>query len=734
MIAMLGTRLSSFVARFGGLSDVRVTGVFGFLATALGLAADVGTPWAGLLGLLCAGSLAIAALSLVACAILGRRAPGPATVRLRRMASGLAVYALAALVVFVPLYGLNRIVGGTGILGETVPAVAAFQEQIDARLDRVERALAVLTESVDDQTEAARVQTEAVEALGETMTLSVALDIVDRVQSARDGSNQGQAQALATLIGQGFDFAGSDFSGVSFRGAVIDGAEFSQGRLHFADLRGVSARGTSFAGSGLRLVRADADSDFTGADLSGVYAPLLEAPGARFDGADLMGANFHGADLAGASFRGADLGGAAFVHADLRGADLSDADLTGAHLVGALLDGANLDGATFADTNLLAAVRDPATLTPSQRAGACRHQASPRDSRMELVERWESDRFSSGYEFDDLNGDGWVPPGPADDLSLPVCTSPVDSAIGFEATFPFYVRFFLDRPYLARAGRREAARDRFDAFRARLAEAREGAVFFTLDGGYRDEWVAAMRDAVEVTDPVGPAYLDSDLFTVLLLRRGLIAPEAVDWQAALTVRWRLERFVREKAGGDYGRVMHWGPFLPAEAGIADMPEDAVGLFRDWTLARAADGPEGFVLLPAAAAEGASRLRLATGFYRRTLEDGNTGGSWPSHAVAEEAAEAAGGADRLLFAPLRLSRGGFAQVVLAFPAPIGSYVYDVPEAARSAVSEYGSEVELDLAVVDHAVLSRNVLLLRVDPRSARIRDPAGASWPLVPAGE
>ena len=167
--------------------------------------------------------------------------------------------------------------GSSGLLAEYVEPVEELQTYLNVRFDRIERAIAVLSEDVQEQT-------EIVDDIRQSMALSVAIEIMDRARERRDGSNQGQVQAMARLRAEGFDFVGSDFSGVSLRGTLLDGMSFADGQLHFVDLTGASAVGARFRDSNLQLASADERTDFSNADLSRVRATLISAAGAVFQG------------------------------------------------------------------------------------------------------------------------------------------------------------------------------------------------------------------------------------------------------------------------------------------------------------------------------------------------------------------------------------------------------------------------------------------------------------------
>ncbi|MGB3176434.1 MAG: pentapeptide repeat-containing protein [Albidovulum sp.] len=715
----------------------RFAGRAGFLATVLGLSSDIGTPWQDFLGglALVTAVAAVAFLALRWLFIKSAESPGW-TGRVHRSATVIGLNALVGAIVLGGLYLARQEFGGpNGLTAHYVPAIADFQNRMDDRFDRVDAALAVLTgtteatrETVDGLSETVEETRDTVVEMNQTMEFSTALAIVDRVKEAKDGSNQGQARALAALVADGFDFVGTNFSGVSFRGAVLDQANFSEAVFHFADFRGASFQGAKLVKTGIRLALADGETNFVGADLSHSYGPLFEAPGADFSNARLVGTTFLAANLNGADFSGADLSGASLAFADLRGANLSGANLTGAHFVGTLLTGADLTGAVFGQTNMLAAVLDPALLTDTQRQGACRHQASTRNGvgTLKIVERWKSDRYGTGYEYDDLVAyDNWFRVPGSDDLSLPVCTSDAASAAGFDATYPFDESFRLERDYLEHAGRKKKARDRFSAFRGRLEEGQQTGVIFGGKGAYLKLWVELMtRNAVD-TAPVGPPYPDFDFLVPFLMHHGVLESSAVNWDFALTRRLLLERDLQRDGATEAAPGMYWKDFFPKQVTLGDMPKSAMGLYQEWTVGRAklefdtlhlrppsvvADDPDG----------NGKILSLATGYLRKTTSGNNFDShSWPTHADARAAYDYVGDKDRLVGSPVAFHSHGISKIVFAFPKAYGTYKIPLPDGVAETLSVHNPDLSLGLKVerVERLPDRPGVVIIFVTPQEA-----------------
>ena len=92
--------------------------------------------------------------------------------------------------------------------------------------------------------------------------------------------------------------------------------------------------------------------DFTGVTLARASMRDVCGEGGRFDRADMFGVDAKDSSFAGASFRQARLVGGVFFGADFTGADFSGADVRGADLRGTTLEARQLMGA-FVDAGTL---------------------------------------------------------------------------------------------------------------------------------------------------------------------------------------------------------------------------------------------------------------------------------------------------------------------------------------------------------------------------------------------
>ncbi len=133
----------------------------------------------------------------------------------------------------------------------------------------------------------------------------------------------------------------------------------------------------------------------------------------------------------------------------------------------------------MAETDLTAAVAAEPPFSAERARGGCRHggfSGSWFHWTVEVIEAWDSDRYSTGREYDDAIR---VAEGFQD---FPIyehrpCEAPADQARGFYAdSEPHHARIGVERTYFSKAGRRTEFRRRieehFELLLERLVEER----------------------------------------------------------------------------------------------------------------------------------------------------------------------------------------------------------------------------------------------------------------------
>ena len=156
------------------------------------------------------------------------------------------------------------------------------------------------------------------------------------------------------------DFSKAQLQTASFNGATLELTRFVQANCANAEFFGAVAPGAVFTGANLAASRADAASQFKGADFANAQMQRASWGSADISSASLLCAGLDNADFSkarapGAVFSKAQARGAKFDKADLSGADLSKVNLLGASLrhttvYGTLLHSSNLYAADLYGT------------------------------------------------------------------------------------------------------------------------------------------------------------------------------------------------------------------------------------------------------------------------------------------------------------------------------------------------------------------------------------------------
>jgi uncharacterized protein YjbI with pentapeptide repeats len=200
-------------------------------------------------------------------------------------------------------------------------------------------------------------------------TLSKAVLSGSLFNAAKLGGVQAAGCTAVQASFAGSDLSRADFSKAqlhtaSFSGATLEHTRFDQANCAEAEFFGAVAPGAMFVGANLAASRADATSQFKGADFASAQMQR-----ASWGGADISSASLLGAGLDDADFSKARAPGAVFSKAQARGAkfdkaDLSGADLSKVNLLGASLRHATVSGTLLHSSNLYAA--DLYGTTPSK--------------------------------------------------------------------------------------------------------------------------------------------------------------------------------------------------------------------------------------------------------------------------------------------------------------------------------------------------------------------------------
>ncbi len=243
------------------------------------------------------------------------------------------------------------------------------------------------------------------DTVGPSLDVEAARAVLDRAVAAKDLSNQGQVEAIETLLAAGDTYENNDLSGIQLAGAKLAGGVFNSAMLAGSDLSESTAKEVDFTGADLRFANLNG-ADLTGAKLEDAWADFADAESTVFTNAQASRASFYGANLRGADFSNADLRGASFIMADLSGARLDGANLEDTLFYATLLKDVTFEDATFSNTEITGSALSEGTLTPAQAVGTCttlEDMASPGPTMdIALIEKIPNSRYEDGIEYSDL--------------------------------------------------------------------------------------------------------------------------------------------------------------------------------------------------------------------------------------------------------------------------------------------------------------------------------------------
>ncbi len=702
ILSALITLVVTFLTKLRSDAGWRSRRLAPLVVTALGLASDFLSPWFDILSKL----LPAAIIIMIAGLWFWLRAYRQGEVAPR--SASIALYGLVSTGILAPIFSLNVLAGGDkGLMATVFPFAEDAQIVVAERLDRIELALNVLNGKMD-------VQTVAIENVKQTMERSLAVEVLNMAMERRNGSRQGQVEALQSLLGHGYDFIESDFSGISFRGGQFDHGIFSGGDKILADFRQASFTYANLEGSNLAFSNLR-ETDFSKANLDMVRAEFSDARNADFSEADVRNANFYGADLRNADLSKAELSSTSLAYADLRGANLRQANLAGAYLTGALLDeNTDLTGATFDNTNMLSVIAERDYFSHRQITGFCRHSVFDTRHFLRIIEDRSGPTFAGGRKYENLV-ESWpmhetvYPQNLFADLrdkSFPPCDTENSAASGFSARYPLNLKIYIPQNILNVGNRRSEVKRRFEE-RFRKRESISKLIpALTGDGDYRLEWLREMAGVS--SEPDDTLSWHDDNLLLMMLASGTYQEGEVVWKRAAHRRFMLEQAMRKKSreGSD-----SWDTFFPVNSEFRDLPYETENIFRDWTLARAERADQTFTLKIRMVIRSLDNGRKALLWSGEIPEERQ---SWPS-AVGSELEKLGRNTSMAIVAAKGLSALSVNTVVMIFDRPVKEIGFTLPQDFDFKTASSGTEMIL---VLSRAERRKKNLYLYVEPTQMR----------------
>ena len=415
-----------------------------------------------------------------------------------------------------------------------------------------------------------------------------AAQLLDRALESRNGSKQGQVEAIEYLRGNGYDFNSVDFSGVNLSDLQLPDTKLASANFDFADLTSANLSKGTLSKNRFYLARAD-NADFSRADLSLSRAAFMPARKANFQGADLTHVYFIGCDFSDADFSGANLEGAIFALCNLSGATFDNARIINAGLSGNVLDNASFEGAEIRNTEIAGSVVSGRKFefSEEQRSGLCKYLDGYRriymgstkfEFKFELIKERNStyrkyDEVVREYAFFDNFGGG----------NCKIC----DAEKWKSGKWRDYYSFFTLIKTGAFLGKNDRVNYTQDLVKKHLGFLQEKLI---LANTYRVEsdfkkWDAEIKSYFKSKRVGAKPDMDIDLLTMQMRRYKIMPPDKIPWKL-LAYRHLTDRLGQEldkKTTTDargFGILPNLESLPPAYT-VPTFPLDWVDGYRSW---------------------------------------------------------------------------------------------------------------------------------------------------------
>jgi uncharacterized protein YjbI with pentapeptide repeats len=423
------------------------------------------------------------------------------------------------------------------------------------------------------------------------MNLDRALLLLDRALKSRNGSNQGQVEAIEYLHKNGHDFISTNFDGVQLQGLKLLSADMSSSSFDFSDLSNASLEECIINKSNIRITDLE-NLRFTSGELTNSNIIFANGAKADFSHTNLQGSYFFGCDFRGANFSDTNLKDTMFIFCDFTGAIFNDSSLLNTGLSGCILDETSFDGATINNTDITASVakNQQFNFSETQKEGLCMYKNRYEGrgltslyfgSSFTLVQVNPETKYGSKY--DDVIRKDWGVTN-LNTGSCALCNSEQWSKNKRRETRWEY-RLYATQSILSN-------NDRLAYTRAILKRHEEAFIPRLLIGDtyaskeIYEEWNKKIKDHFTSALPTIPE-LNKETLRILLLKEGLLEESQVNWErAADTYIKELINTIIEESPWAQNRGQITGPekfHLPPAFSERTIKDDWVDWYKKWVL-------------------------------------------------------------------------------------------------------------------------------------------------------
>ncbi|PCJ91961.1 MAG: hypothetical protein COA50_16055 [Flavobacteriaceae bacterium] len=428
----------------------------------------------------------------------------------------------------------------------------------------------------------------------ESTTTSSAFDVskaqqtLDRALKYRDGSVQGQNEAIESLLAQGYIYKKTNFDGVSLAGAKILDTDLSHGSFRVSELQGTDFSKSIMNSSNFNFANIES-AIFNNVIAEKTFFQYVQGAEVQFQKANLFRSSFFLSDLSGADFTNANLKGVCLAYCNLTGVNFSGADLTDAYLFGSILNNANFKDAIIKNTVVSAAVADTISFSKEQLDELSRVSPFTRYVTLEIHNELSTE---IGYDWRHPTFKGYYSPLQSifftfsstlkfrDKESI----NPIGAFKNFTADGPNSIsqRHWFDSKFWATGNRGFLLKKNLMKDIEFLKKSIDSQKLVEGSGIEIKKLIAKLR-AKHSTAFKSPLKWDKDAQLVFMFAEGLKDPSRMklnEWESASKNRCAYDVLENTKNSNS------WESLYPKIAKCAFMPYEHLKIYRSWTIERA----------------------------------------------------------------------------------------------------------------------------------------------------
>lgn len=237
--------------------------------------------------------------------------------------------------------------------------------------------------------------------------LNNAILTLDRAMEARDGSNQGQVNAIELLLKNGYTYNNADFKGVALENSKLTNTDLTSCDFQTCNLKNAIFTESKLDNANLNF------TNFKGANFNNCKSTSTRYHYARgsnstFAKASLTNSSFFISDLSNADFTGANLTNASFAYCDLSNVSFENAIVKNTIFLNCILNDANFSNAEIKNINITNSVSDSKVFRGDQ-AAELKRMPNINHFEFGIYTKEANAEYTSRYADYKNNKLGWIP-------------------------------------------------------------------------------------------------------------------------------------------------------------------------------------------------------------------------------------------------------------------------------------------------------------------------------------